>query len=75
MKRGVLILGSLLVGTRCKNGSFRCNFARVVLVFVQKLSWIDPYLDCGCTTSDDNPLFNVSGWKVVREFSNGMKEI
>ena len=44
-------------------------------VSVHEFSWVGAYLACGCNTSDDEPLSNVSGWKVVRELSNGEKEI
>ena len=36
---------------------------------------VDAHLACGCATSDDTPLFNVSGWRVVRAFYKGVKEV
>ena len=33
--------------------------------YVHKFAWVDVYLDFGCATSYDTPLFNVSGWKGV----------
>ena len=50
-------------------------FPRGIAVSVQKTSWVDPYLDFGCTISDNTPIFHVSEWKGVREFSNGTEEI
>ena len=44
-------------------------------VSAKNVAWVDAYLACGCATSDDNPILNVSVWKVVREFSNRAKEI
>ena len=46
--------------------------SRVMSFSINKMSWVDPYLDFGCTTSEDTPLINVSGWKGVRYFSNEM---
>ena len=31
------------------------------------------YVACRSTTAVDTPLLNVSGWKVVREFTKGRK--
>ena len=44
-------------------------------VSVNDFAWVDENLACECATSDDTPSFNVSGWKVVREFYNGVKEV
>ena len=44
-------------------------------VFIHNFTWADSYFSCGCTTSDDTTLSNVSVWKLVRSFSNGMNEI
>ena len=35
---------------------------------------LDACFDCGCATSDDNPLLNFSGQKGVREFSQREKK-
>ena len=42
-------------------------------VSAKNVAWVDAYLACGCATSDDNPILNVSGWKGVREFSSEAK--
>ena len=46
--------------------------ARGMEVSVYKSSWVDPYLYCCCTTSDDPLLLNVLLWKLDREFSKGV---
>ena len=64
------ILGLLLVYTSCMHGVVRCTRLHRYDI----LSWVDVYLDSGCSKSDDIPLFNVSVWKGDRELSNGDKE-
>ena len=49
-------------------GKYGTIVARGMVVNVHNFSWVDSYLDCGCTISDDTPIFNVSGWKGVRYF-------
>ena len=46
-----------------RSGEF---FARGMAVSIHKFALVDPYLDCGCTKSDDTPLFIVLLWKGVR---------
>ena len=43
---------------------FMCDFTKVFV-----------YISCGCSTSDDIPLYNVSVWNVVRTFFKGWKNI
>ena len=43
-------------------------------VYVHEFAWDDAYFSCGCTSPDDTPLFNVSGWKLVRSISKGKKK-
>ena len=35
---------------------------------VHDFAWVNAYLACGCATSDDAPIFNVSVWKGVGSF-------
>ena len=44
-------------------------------VSVNDFAWVDAYLACGCATSYDIALFNVSVWKVVRDFPRRLKKI
>ena len=42
-------------------GQYSDIFSRGMKISIQEFAWVDPYLDYGCTTSDDTPIFNVSG--------------
>ena len=68
-------LDLVLVDTMCMHGVVKCTFSIAMAVSVREFSWVALYLACGCATLYDNPLFNVSGWKGVREFSYGEKLI
>ena len=39
------------------------TFSRNTSVAVHEFSWVDEYVDCGCSTADDNLIFSVTGWK------------
>ena len=45
-----------------------------IAVYVHEFEWVYAYLYCGCTTSDDTPLFNVSGWKELDHFPRGQNK-
>ena len=47
-------------------GQYDALVTRGMKVSIQNISWVDPYLDCGCTTSDTTALLNVLGWKGIR---------
>ena len=49
--------------------------ARWMEFSIENIAWVDPFLYFECSTSDDTPLLNVLGWKVVREFSNWIYQI
>ena len=48
----------------------RCDalFPEIWKFLPMNFLWIGAYVDCGCAIADEIPLFNVSGWKVFREF-------
>ena len=48
-------------------------FFRGMSVSDLKFAWFYAYLDCGYSTANDTPLFNVSVWKRVRAFP-GMRK-
>ena len=56
-------------------GQLNAFFARGINFSTHYFSWVDAYVACGCSKADDNPLLNDSGWKGVRPFYNGSKEI
>ena len=37
-----------------------------ITFYIQNFAWVDTYLDCGCITSDDHPIFSVSGRRGVK---------
>ena len=53
-------------------GNYGALVDRGMEVYIHEFSWVDEYFTCGCTTTDDIPLFNVSRWKGVRSFSKGV---
>ena len=56
-------------------GQFYELFDIVMEVSVYKFASVGAYFACGCATSYDTSIFNVSGWKGVREFYQEGKEI
>ena len=70
-----MILGSILVHTRYMHGAVQLIFFREMVVVDREFSCVASYVDCGCTTAYYTHLLNVSGQKVVGEFSNRGKEI
>ena len=56
----------------CQSGA---TFGIGITLSVQNISWVDSHFDFGCNTSYYTSLFNVSLWKGVRAFFNGLKVI